>query len=120
MFKSIEDIKRVGEKFEKGKIVPQRVIYIKGKGKKKARHCLVFSVDLYRVSTYNNGHLFFADVLGENNGTNYLMELKGSHSNLELCGSEYGKNFNHFAGNAEGDDRCLQYINEIVFGGRDG
>jgi len=116
MFKSIEDLKRVGEKFKKGKIVPQRVLYIKGKGKKRARHNLVFSLDLYRVSTLDGGHLFFADVLSQSEDPSYFVKLKGKHSNLELCGSEYGKSYNCFVNNFQGNNVCLKHVNKIVFG----
>ena len=115
MFKSIEDVKRVGEKFKKGTIVPQRVLYIKGKGKKNARHHFKFKVDMYRVLTHDNGHLFLIDLTGEKVEPYCIISLSGNHRNVELCGDEYGKSYSHFVSINSAND-YLNHINKMVFG----
>lgn len=58
MFKSFEHLKAVAEKFSKGKIVPNRVLY---SGNRKDRHKVIFGSDVYRISA-NSCSIFFADI----------------------------------------------------------
>lgn len=118
MFKTIEEVKAVAEKFEAGKIVPRRVLTIIGKGEKKARSDLKFTRNVYRLAGCDRVMVYFIDY-GEGNSTamNYFIYLSGKHKNLTLTGATHGKSMNHFIGNFEtSDEKALELINEAVFG----
>ena len=117
MFKSLDEIKAVAEKFEAGKIVPRRVLKVEGKGERRARSNLIFTRTMYRVLGKNNVHVFLCDFKENSSDVHYCIELKGTHHNLDLCGSSHGKTGNHFIGNLGVDDgECLKLFNHSVFG----
>ena len=117
MFKSLEEIKAVAEKFEAGKIVPRRVLTIKGKGEKKARKDLKFARNVYRVLSRDNAHVFLCDFSEDSGGGDYSIKLGGAHKNLEITGSSHGKKENRFVGNFDiSNEQCLVNFNQAVFG----
>lgn len=118
MFKSINHIKQLAEKFNAGKIIPSRVLKIKGNGKKHAKHNLVFAGNVYRVLGFDNTHIFLVDFKEkELIGKDYFIRLHGSHKNLILDGGSYGKKGNCFIANYDvSDEKCLEMFNAAVFG----
>lgn len=101
MFKSLDEIKKIAEKFSARKIVPQRVLYIEGKGRKKAKSDLVFTRNAYRLLSKDNHHVFVIDFNEiDDISMDYFMKLKGNHKNLNLNCAKYGKKGNLFIGNS--------------------
>lgn len=118
MFKSLNHVKQLAEKFNAGKIVPSRVLKIKGKGKKHAKHNLVFTGNVYRVLGFDNTHVYLVDFKEkELIQKDYFIRLYGSHQNLVLDGGSYGKKGNCFITNYDmSDEKCLEMFNAAVSG----
>jgi hypothetical protein len=118
VFKSLDQIKEIAEKFTAGKIVPSRVLKIYGKGKKKAKHNLVFVGNIYRILGYDNTHVFLIDFKEkELVDKDYFIKLHGEHKDLNIDGGSYGKKGNCFIGNnGISDEECLDSFNIAVFG----
>ena len=117
MFKSLEEIKAVSEKFVAGKIVPRRVLSIEGVGEKRARSDLKFTRNLYRVLGKNNTHVFLCDFDELGRDFDYFIQFRGNHKNLILRGASHNKSGNHFIGNYDCDNiTCLDLFNQSVFG----
>ena len=117
MYKSLEEIKLVAEKFEAGKIVPRRVLSIEGVGEKRARSDLNFTRNMYRVLGKNNIHVFLCDYDELGRDFEYCIQLRGNHKNLVIQGASHNKSGNHFIGNYDRDNTtCLDLFNRHVFG----
>lgn len=114
MFKSLDEVKAVSEKFEAGKIIPARIIKGVDKKSRKAACYLKFSIDVYRLNGVF-GSVLVCDLSGKN--INYFAELLGKHDGLTFTGNPYGNGPNFFIGNCgRSDDEFLVDINQRVFG----
>lgn len=114
MFKSLDEVKAVAEKFEAGKIIPARVIKGVDKKSRKAAHDLKFTIDVYRLRGVK-GSVFVCDFNGKE--AKYFGELRGNHGDLAFVGNPYGNGPNLFIGNYErNEDEFLMDINQLVFG----
>ncbi len=116
MFKSFDEIKAVGEKFEAGKIIPNRVVKGTDRKGKKLKWCVKFGADMYRIQTHKGDHVFVIDF------TSYKFESAAAIViNAPLFvgsfeGAPYG-GVNYFMGNYGIDnDEWLASINRKVFG----
>lgn len=115
MFKSIEEAKRVGEKFEAGKIVPARILKAADKSTKKLSHLLKFSCDVWRFSGADGVSVLLADCRDVGHALNFMS--KHRVDSAEFRGNPYGCNHNAFIGNADIDDvEWLSNLNKEVFG----
>ncbi|HEQ3514722.1 TPA: hypothetical protein VGT23_001381 [Vibrio cholerae] len=123
MFNSLEEVKAVAEKFEAGKIVPNRVLKVQPK---KVSHLVVFYCDSYRLRGADGFDVFFCDF----DKTMNKSESSPSYTQgpihikrgplikyMRVEGKTHGKSGNKFFGNVGiSDDECLLLINQAVFG----
>jgi hypothetical protein len=100
MFKSFEHLKAAAEKFSKGKIVPNRVLY---SGSHKYRHRVVFACDVYRISV-NSRSIFFADIKTGTHAVKFNCDIGKIH--LEGRGN-YWFSFND-------DVVCIDDLNDCI------
>lgn len=111
MFTSVEHIKAVGEKYEKGTIVPNHILKAVNRKAKKNRHKLKFACDVYRFWDKQGGYTFFADCPYEG----YVFKIKNT-SFATFAGDCYGKKGNMFIGGSVTDENLIETMNKEVFG----
>jgi hypothetical protein len=114
MFNNFEDVKRVAEKFGKGKIIPQRVLKALDKSSKKQAHKITFGLDMYRVAGKNGSQVFAVDF---NDGSaGYLIKVANGTVNVSVVGNFYGEGGNFFVSNVNrSEQEWIDDINKHVF-----
>tara|TARA_Y100001956_G_C4078627_1_gene167341 strand:+ start:292 stop:636 length:345 start_codon:yes stop_codon:yes gene_type:complete len=105
MFKSFEHLKAVAEKFSKGKIIPNRVLY---SGNHKDRHKVIFGSDVYRVSTK-----FGSALICDKSTGCYGIKITGDIKKINLIGNKYQGTGNHWF-IYKGQDENLKKLNEFI------
>lgn len=116
MFKSLDEIKAVGEKFEAGKIIPNRVIKATDRNGKKLKWCVKFGADMYRVQSHDGNQIFIIDFTSYTFDTAAPVKIIAPLFNGSFKGAPYGGS-NFFVGNHGIDnEEWLANINRRVFG----
>lgn len=114
MFKSFEDVKRVAEKFEKGKIIPARVLKACNKPTKKNNHVIKFGCDLYRIAGKNGNNILVADF--NDKKTTSVIHIERLNFHLHCDGNPYSKGENLFVGSfGISNEKWIDNINKHVF-----
>lgn len=117
MFKSLDEVKAVAEKFEAGKIIPARVLKGMDKKSRNKAHKVKFFMNVYRLQGID-GNVFVCD--WKEGKPKFFIDASPERFLFgDFCFKEnpYGKGGNHFIGNLGiNDDEFLANINRNVFG----
>lgn len=112
MFKSIEHIKRVGEHFKAGSIVPKRVIGGLDARSRKQSHRITFLCDVWRVSRMDGSQLYLCDIRSANGVIRVRGDGTAMCANLHFDCNPYSDKANNFIGNFNmSDDKWLDIFN---------
>lgn len=105
-FKSIEDIRRRGEFFKRGQIIPQRILKC---NKRRHAHRKVFGSDSYAIPV-NGGYLVACFHSDDNSSA---VKILYGTENCNFRGSPYGIGDTYWVGNYQlSDDGFIKFLNE--------
>jgi hypothetical protein len=106
-FKSIADIKRRGEFFKAGKIIPSRILK---SSNRKMQHCIKTGSNYWAFSTLSGYLIFF-----ENNDVDFTCVIKVANANnCTFHGSPYSRGTTSWQGNHEmNEDDFIKLFNKI-------